>query len=590
MIGRRLALGLALAAASIGRRLALGFALAAASIGRRLALGFALAAALAVLGGALVWITRTTLQLEKDQAEAQRLASQEERVRLALWRLDSALTAFVGRENARPAEPFPKESRRDDIYGRFERSRFEVSAGGPKRAAGGGGEVPVETLLAALAEAPVLPMVPLSPELPPVPRPPLPEPPRIAKAEPDPQETQALLNANEFLQRSNLSQLSQLSQQSQMSQQIATDVPPTVSPAQASPARQQVETTFQPVWVGEDLYLVRRVRRGREVRLQGIRIDWPAMRGWMLGQVRDLLPRGDLLPVELPATADPGRRLALLPVRLEPGLLATPAPPAWTPTRLTLAAASGAIVLVVAAFAALLFGSLQQSRRRADFVSAVTHELRTPLTTFRMYADMLADGMVPPGRQGEYLDTLRVEAGRLGHLVENVLAFARLERQPQAVETEPVDLEAFLQELAGRLGELAARGGFEVVLHPAGDAAGTRVLIDRGAVERILLNWVDNACKYAAEAADRRLEIQPLRRGSSVLLRLADHGPGIPRPERRRIFRPFHKSAHRAAASAPGVGLGLALSRGLARRLGGDLRLVETAAGGAVFELRLPAR
>jgi signal transduction histidine kinase len=554
-------------------------------IGRRLALGFALAAALAVLGGALVWITRTTLQLERDQAEAQRLASQEEKVRLALWRLDSALTAFVGRENARPAEPFPKESRSDDVHGRFERSRFEVSAGGPARAASGDGEVPVETLLAALAEAPVLP---LSPELPPAPRPPLPvEPKQIAKSEPDPRETQALLNSNEFLQRSNLSQLNQMSQ---ISQQIDTSVPPGVPPAQAGPVRQQVETTFQPIWVGEDLYLVRRVRRGGEVRLQGVRIDWPEMRGWMLDQVRDLLPRGDLLPASLPATADPGRRLALLPVRLEPGLLATPAPSTWTPTRLTLAAASGAIVLVVAAFAALLFGSLQQSRRRADFVSAVTHELRTPLTTFRMYADMLADGMVPPGQQGEYLDTLRVEAGRLGHLVENVLAYARLERQPRPVEPEPVDLEALLREMAGRLGELAARGGFEVVLHPAGDAAGACVLADRGAVERILLNWVDNACKYAAEAADRRLEIQPLRQGSSVLLRLSDHGPGIPRPERRRIFRPFHKSAHRAAVSAPGVGLGLALSRGLARRLGGDLRLVETAGEGAVFELRLPAR
>ncbi len=543
-------------------------------IWRRLALGLALAVAVTVLAGALVWITRTTLKLEEDQVEAQRLATQEEKVRLALWRLDSALTAFVGRENSRPAEPFPKENRSDDVYSRFERSRFDVSAGRSARAASDGG-VPVETLFAALAASPSLP------ELPPAPRPPPPpEPKQIAQAEPDPQEIQSLLNENEFVQRS-----------MNMSQQTALYVPPAGPPAptgrqQAGPAPRQVETTFQPVWVGEDLYLVRRVRQGREVRLQGIAIEWPEMRGWMLDQVRDLLPRGALLPA-VAKTADPGRRLALLPVRLVPGPLPTPASPAWTPARLTLAAASGAIVLVVGGFAALLLGSLHQSRRRADFVSAVTHELRTPLTTFRMYADMLADGMVPAGQQGEYLDTLRVEAGRLGHLVENVLAYARLERRSRHVEPEPVDLEAFLQEMEDRLGELAARGGFEVVLHPAGDAAGACVLVDRGAVERILLNWVDNACKYAAEAEDRRLEIQPLRRGSSVILRLRDHGPGIPQPERRRIFRPFHKSAHRAAASAPGVGLGLTLSRGLARSQGGDLRLVDAEGGGAAFELRL---
>ena len=69
------------------------------------------------------------------------------------------------------------------------------------------------------------------------------------------------------------------------------------------------------------------------------------------------------------------------------------------------------------------------SERRGAFVSAVTHELRTPLTTFRMYAEMLAEGMVPsPEARQKYLETLRREADRLAHLVENVLQYARLER------------------------------------------------------------------------------------------------------------------------------------------------------------------
>jgi C4-dicarboxylate-specific signal transduction histidine kinase len=133
-----------------------------------------------------------------------------------------------------------------------------------------------------------------------------------------------------------------------------------------------------------------------------------------------------------------------------------------------------------------------------------------------------------------------------------------------------------------------ARDGFTLVVHPLDQAV--QVTADPAAIERILFNWVDNACKYAARATDRRLEIRPLVRGPVVVLRLTDHGPGVPPEDRRRIFRPFHKSAARAAATAPGVGLGLALSRRLARSQGGDLRLgeeTEPQVEGAVFELLL---
>ena len=89
----------------------------------------------------------------------------------------------------------------------------------------------------------------------------------------------------------------------------------------------------------------------------------------------------------------------------------------------------GGAFLAVAAAAALLHGVMTLSERRAAFVSSVTHELRTPLTTFRMYAEMLANGMVPDAaRRQEYYETLQRESERLTLLVENVLAYARLER------------------------------------------------------------------------------------------------------------------------------------------------------------------
>jgi signal transduction histidine kinase len=108
------------------------------------------------------------------------------------------------------------------------------------------------------------------------------------------------------------------------------------------------------------------------------------------------------------------------------------------------------------------------------------------------------------------------------------------------------------------------------------------------AVEQILFNLVDNACKYAAVAEDKRIHLILREEDGNALLRVEDHGPGIAPEMRRRLFRSFSKSAKEAAHSAPGVGLGLALSRRLARDLGGELRYSEQSAQGACFILRLP--
>src|SRR6187401_3474036 len=108
----------------------------------------------------------------------------------------------------------------------------------------------------------------------------------------------------------------------------------------------------------------------------------------------------------------------------------------------------GAVLLAVAVAAFLLQGVMTLSERRAAFVSSVTHELRTPLTTFRMYAEMLARGMVPDAnRRQEYFTTLQREAERLTLLVENVLAYARLERGRKPQAQDRVTLRSLLDRV-----------------------------------------------------------------------------------------------------------------------------------------------
>jgi K+-sensing histidine kinase KdpD len=116
----------------------------------------------------------------------------------------------------------------------------------------------------------------------------------------------------------------------------------------------------------------------------------------------------------------------------------------------------------------------------------------------------------------------------------------------------------------------------------------TALSTDLAAIEQILFNLVDNACKYASAATDNRMHLQLLVAKGYVEIALRDHGPGISRAGRARLFQPFSKSVHEAACTAPGVGLGLALCRRLAHDLGGTLVLESPADGGAAFVLRLP--
>src|SRR5262245_47859025 len=206
-----------------------------------------------------------------------------------------------------------------------------------------------------------------------------------------------------------------------------------------------------------------------------------------------------------------------------------------------------------------------------------------------MYAEMLAEGMVPDeSARRKYLDTLRIEADRLTHLVENVLAYARLERGGLGNRIQSVRGEDLLKLATGRLSERAREAGFALSIGADENIPQATVRCDGSAVEQILFNLVDNACKYAAQGENKSLEINARSSAGRMQLLVRDHGPGISPQQRRRLFQPFRKSADEAARSAPGVGLGLALSRRLARDMGGDLRHDERSNAGAGFILSLP--
>jgi signal transduction histidine kinase len=317
-------------------------------------------------------------------------------------------------------------------------------------------------------------------------------------------------------------------------------------------------------------------------------LRWPEIRQSLLENVRDLLPAAELMPSDGYGEDKQRRMLAAIPARLAPGSLPINVMQFDSPIRMTLLVAWICVIIGSGAVALLLWGAISLSERRGAFVSAVTHELRTPLTTLSMYSEMLEQGMVQDeSRKQQYLTTLRAEANRLGHLVENVLAYSRIERGRADGRIQTIPIPELIDAVKERLGERARQAGMQLAIELPADASAMAVKADASAVEQILFNLVDNAGKYASSAKDRRIHLSAQANGSAAMIRLADHGPGISRAESRKLFRPFSKSAREAANSAPGVGLGLALSRRLARQMKGDLKLEDTN-GGASFVLTLP--
>jgi signal transduction histidine kinase len=350
------------------------------------------------------------------------------------------------------------------------------------------------------------------------------------------------------------------------------------------------ETIMRPLWVKDLLVLARDVRVGGQNYVQGAWLDWDAIRQELLVSIRDLLPDAKLVPADMNRETDVSRLLAALPVKLIPGRAAGVPAVLPSPLRTPLVIAWICMLLAGVAVATLLLGSVSLSERRGAFVSAVTHELRTPLTTFRIYSEMLSEGMVQDaGKQQAYLKTLTAEGSRLSHLVENVLSYARLERGRTRSQVERLSLRSLVDRVQERLGQRAEQAEMQLVVELDDATAGSVLETDMSGVEQVLFNLVDNACKYAGRAADRRIHFHAMAVAGRVRLRIRDHGPGIVLSERRRLFRAFRKSAKHAAESAPGVGLGLALSRRLARQLGGDLRIDAHTEQGACFELVLKA-
>ena len=220
-------------------------------------------------------------------------------------------------------------------------------------------------------------------------------------------------------------------------------------------------------------------------------------------------------------------------------------------------------------------------------LATLAHDIRTPLGAIQGYCELLEEEIYGPvnDRQRETLGRVRMSGRHLLSLLDNVMDMARLNAGVVQVGAEPVKLEDVAREAVHMLVP-AADAKLQTL--QLGRMAEAVVTADHARVRQILVNLIGNAVKFTPQ--DGRISVTTAVRADGGArwgeIRVADSGPGIAQAEQDAIFQPYYRSE--GTAHAPGVGLGLAISRALVQEMGGELELESAPGAGSTFIIRLP--
>lgn len=221
---------------------------------------------------------------------------------------------------------------------------------------------------------------------------------------------------------------------------------------------------------------------------------------------------------------------------------------------------------------------------KEDFVSTVTHELKTPLSLMRLVADALMSGRYrDPDKLPTYGELLSAEVGRMTHLIDNLLTYARLSSVYDGHASAPIDVAELLAAVAAdwqpRLAQQAL--GLEVSLDRELIISG-----DRTALQQALNNLIDNAAKYSTPDGERKIGMRATREGRSIVIAVEDRGVGISEADLPLVRERFYRGR---GVRTPGSGLGLAIVSRVVANHGGRIDIRNRGGGGTRVAMILPS-
>ncbi|HUP18243.1 MAG TPA: ATP-binding protein [Acidimicrobiia bacterium] len=224
-------------------------------------------------------------------------------------------------------------------------------------------------------------------------------------------------------------------------------------------------------------------------------------------------------------------------------------------------------------------GELMSAKDR--FVATVSHELRTPLAAVLGFSELLKGGTLEgmgTDERNEIISTIAEQAGDLADIVEDLLVTARADHGTLTTVAVPVDVAAQCRQVIERMNSQIV---IPIATPPGGPTV--RALGDPGRVRQIIRNLLSNAFSYGG--GDLSISIQT--EGGTISISVEDNGNGVPPAQAEKIFEPYQR-VHAASPTSGTLGLGLSVSRTLARHMGGDL-VYQRVEGVTMFELQLPA-
>jgi signal transduction histidine kinase len=226
------------------------------------------------------------------------------------------------------------------------------------------------------------------------------------------------------------------------------------------------------------------------------------------------------------------------------------------------------------------------NRAKGEFLAVMSHELRTPLNAITGYVDLMELGLHGPVTPEQHASLARIQRSQrhLMGLINGVLNYSKLEAGGVHYAVEEVVVDEVLATCEALVApQLSAR---RLTMAVDGCDPALKVRADAEKLQQIVLNLLSNAIKFTEPGG--RVTLACVPRIDAVALTVGDTGHGIAADQLERIFEPFVQVDARLARTHDGIGLGLAISRDLARGMGGDLTVESTPGAGSAFTLRLP--
>lgn len=243
------------------------------------------------------------------------------------------------------------------------------------------------------------------------------------------------------------------------------------------------------------------------------------------------------------------------------------------------------MAIVGATLAGLVLREAKLNRLKNDFIATITHELKTPLASMRVLVDTLLEGRCDnEGQKTEYLELIARENLRLSRLIDNFLTFSRMERHKQAfdmVKTAPAEIaQSAVEAVRTKFNHGCCQ--FTVTLEEYLPA----VMADKDALVTVLVNLLDNACKYSYD--EKHIALSVFQEDRWVCFRVKDSGIGMTRRQMRKIFDRFYQADTSLARRVEGAGLGLAIVKFIVEAHKGKITVDSKLGNGSVFEVKMP--